>query len=178
MPLNKEAKKNVVKELKEELDTSCSVVLTDYKGLNVQKISQLRKNLRDKEIKYKVYKNTLIKRASKEVGLEAFSSDLVGCTAIAFSKDEPILTVKILNDFAKENTEKFKLKRALIEGQMFFDDEINRIAELPSKEELLAKLVGHMKAPINAFVFTLKAPLSGLVNVLDQIREKKEKDVS
>jgi large subunit ribosomal protein L10 len=174
LPLNKEEKKLVVNELMAELEKSSGIVLTDYQGLDVQAINQLRNNLREKGIRYKVFKNTLLKRATHEVGLEDLSSDLTGCTAIAFSEKEPILTVKLLHQFSQENKEIFKLKRALVEGKVFFGDQLERIASLPTKEELLAKLLGNMKSPITSFVFTLKAPIVGLVNVMDQIRKQKE----
>jgi len=118
LPINKESKKLIVQELEDELKESSGIVLTDYKGLDVQKINQLRNELREKKIKYKVYKNTLIQLAAKETDLEEFSNNLSGCTAIAFSKDEPILTVKILHQFSRENKEIFRLKRALIEGKL------------------------------------------------------------
>ncbi|MDD4363170.1 MAG: 50S ribosomal protein L10 [Atribacterota bacterium] len=173
MPIKKEEKVAAVKELCEEFEKSSGVVLTDYKGLNVPAINQIRSNLREQNIKYKVYKNTLIKIAAKEKGFEEFSQDLSGCTAIAFSENEPILVVKILNQFLQQNKENFKLKKALIEGKVFYSEQLDRIANLPSKEELLAKMLGNMKSPISSFVFVLKAPIYGLVNVLDQIRKSK-----
>ncbi len=178
MPLNKEEKKLVVKELHDEFGNSAGVVLTDYQGLDVDGINGLRKNLREKDIKFKVYKNTLIKRATKEIGLEKLSEDLTGCTAIAFSKDEPILTVKLLHQFSQQNKEVFKLKKALVEGQVFFGEQLDRIANLPTKEELLSQLLGNLKSPITSLVFTVNAPISGLVNVIDQIRKQKEENVA
>jgi len=174
LPLNKEEKKLVVKELCDEFKSSEGVVLTDYKGLDVSGINQLRNNLREKGIKYKVYKNTLIKRAAKEVGLDKISEDLTGCTAIAFSKDEPILTVKLLHQFSTDKKEIFKLKKALVEGKVFFGKQLESIANLPTKEELLSKLLGNMKSPITSFVYVAKAPISGLINVINQIKKQKE----
>lgn len=173
LPLNKEEKKLVIKELHEEFEKSSGIVLTDYQGLDVHTINLIRNNMREKDIKYKIYKNTLIKRATREVGLDELSKDLTGCTAIAFSKDEAILTVKLLHQFSQKHKEIFKLKRALVEGQVFFGDQLDRIAKLPTKEELLSQLLGNMKSPITSFVFILKAPIFGLVNVIDQIRKQK-----
>lgn len=179
MPLNKEEKILLVKELLDEFGNSAGVVLTDYQGLDVHGINRLRKNLREKDIKFKVYKNTLIKRATKEIGgLDKLSEDLTGCTAIAFSKDEPILTVKLLHQFSQQNKEVFKLKKALVEGQVFFGDQLDRIANLPTKEELLSQLLGNLKSPITSLVLTVNAPISGLVNVIDQIRKQKEESVA
>jgi len=178
LPLKKEEKISVVKELCEEFERSSGIVLTDYQGLDVHAINQIRNNLRESDIKYKVYKNTLIKRATKEVGLEKLSEDLSGCTAIAFSKDEPILVVKILSQFYQQNKEIFKLKKALVEGKIFFGEQIDRVANLPAKEELLSQLLANMQSPITSFVFVLKAPIHGLVNVIDQIRKQKEDSVA
>ncbi|MDD3031006.1 MAG: 50S ribosomal protein L10 [Candidatus Caldatribacteriota bacterium] len=174
MPLNKEEKKLVVEELCEEFKKSSGIVLTDYKGLDVELINKIRSDLRINNIRYKVYKNTLIKRAANETGFGSFVGDLSGCTAIAFSEDEPILVVKLLNQFYQQNKEKFKLKRALIEEKIFFEEELDRIANLPTKEELLSKMLGNLKSPITSFVFILKSPIYGLVNVLEQIRKQKE----
>jgi large subunit ribosomal protein L10 len=174
LPLKKEDKKLVVKELCEELEKSAGVVLTDYQGLDVQAINEVRSTLREKDIKYKVYKNTLIRRAAEEVGLEELSKNLAGCTAIAFSKEEPILAVKLLNQFYQKNKNTFKLKKALVEGRVFLEDQLERVANLPTKEELLAKMLGNMKSPITSFVFVLNAPLFSLANVIDQIRKQKE----
>ena len=174
MPLNREEKKNVVSELLEEFKKSTGIVLTDYQGLDVKSINQLRNNLREKGIRYKVFKNTLIKRATQEAGLEDFSKDLTGCTAIAFSENEPILTVKLLHQFSQENKEIFTLKKALVEGQIYFGEQLQRIADLPAKEELLSRLLGNIKSPVTSFVFTVQAPMVGLVNVIDQIRKSKE----
>lgn len=174
MSLKKDEKVLVVKELCEEFERSSGIVLTDYKGLDAQTINQVRNNLRENNIKYKVYKNTLIRRAAKEAGLDRLSANLSGCTAIAFSEDEPILVVKLLNQFFQQNKNRFKLKKALIEGKVFSEDQLDRIANLPTKEELLSQLLGNMKSPITSLVFILKSPISGLVNVLDQIKKQKE----
>jgi large subunit ribosomal protein L10 len=176
LPLKREEKKLVVQELCDEFEKSAGIVLTDYQGLNVDEINQVRNTLREKAIKYKVYKNTLIKRATEEVGLAELSENLTGCTAIAFSKDEPILVVKLLNQFYQKNKNTFKLKKALVEGKVFLEEQLDRIANLPTKEELLSKMLGNMNSPITSFAFVLKAPLSGLVNVLNQIRKQKEED--
>lgn len=174
MPLKKEEKILVVEELCEEFKKSSGIVLTDYKGLDVDLINKIRKDLRDNNIKYKVYKNTLIKRAAEETGFGTFVKGLAGNTAIAFSEEEPILVVKLLNQFYQQNKEKFKLKKALIEEKIFVEDELDRIANLPTKEELLSQMIGNMKSPITSFVFILKSPIYGLVNVLEQIRKQKE----
>jgi len=172
LPLPKDEKKLIVQELKEELGEATGIILTDYQGLSVKEMSQLRDALRKNNIKFKVYKNTLIKRASKEIGLEELTNNLLGCTAIAFSKGDPLLSIKLLHQFSQENEEKFKLKMALLEGQVFLQDQLAIIASLPPKEKLLATLFSNIKSPINSFVFVLKSPLLELVNVLEQIKKR------
>jgi len=172
LPLSKDEKKLIVQELKEELEEATGIILSDYQGLSVKEMSQLRDALRKNNIKFKVYKNTLIKRATKEIGLEELTNNLLGCTAIAFSKDDPLLSVKLLHQFTQENEEKFKLKMALVDGQIFMPDQLVMIASLPPKEKLLAEMLGSMKTPINSFVFVLTSLLLELVNVLEQIKKR------
>jgi len=173
LPLSKEEKKLIVQELKEDLREAEGIVLSNYQGLNVKDMSQLRDTLRKNNIKFKVYKNTLIKRATKEIGLEELTNNLSGCTAIAFSKDDPLLSIKLLHQFSLENEEKYKLKMALLEGQVFLQDQLTIIASLPPKEKLLATLFSNIKSPINSLVFVVKSPLLELVNVLEQIKKSK-----
>ena len=173
MPLSKEEKKLIVQELKEDLREAKGIILSNYQGLNVKDMSQLRDILRKNNVKFKVYKNTLIKRATKEIGLEELTNNLSGCTAIAFSKDDPLLSIKLLHQFSLENEEKYKLKMALLEGQVFLQDKLAIIASLPPKEELLATLFSKIKSPINSLVFVVKSPLLELVNVLEQIKKSK-----
>lgn len=172
LPLTREKKELIIKELKDELGKSSSVVLTDYQGLNAKDISQLRNILKENDIKFKVYKNTLLKIAVKEIGLEGLVSNLTGCTSIAFGKNDALLPIKLLHRYSLDNAEKFKMKNALLEGQIFIGEQLTQIALLPGKEELLAKMLGSMKSPISSFVYVVSSPLSGLVNVLEQIRKK------
>jgi large subunit ribosomal protein L10 len=173
LPLSKEEKKLIVQELIEELGRSSSIVLSDYQGLDVKSITQLRNNLREQYIKFKIYKNTLIRIAAKDVGLDDLIDSLSGCTAIAFAKDESFLPLKLLHKFSLDNKEQFKLKVALLEGKIFSGEQLERIACLPSRDELLANIIGNMKSSTNSFVFALKSPLFELVNVLEQIHKNK-----
>ncbi len=173
MPLSKEAKKLIIQELMEEIRKSSSIVFSNYQGLDVKSITQLRNHLRQNEIKFKIYKNTLIGIAAKEVGWGKLTSNLSGSTAIAFAYNDSLLPVKLLYKYSLENKDQFKLKMALLEGRIYSGEELERIASLPDKEELLAKLLGNMRSPIISFVLVLQSPLTGLINVLEQIRKNK-----
>ncbi|HNR66388.1 MAG TPA: 50S ribosomal protein L10, partial [Atribacterota bacterium] len=108
MPLSKEEKKVIVQELIEELRRSPSIVLSTYQGINVKSISELRDSLREKDIKFKIYKNTLLRIAAKEAGLENLTSGLSGSTAVTFSQEESILPIKLLHKFSLDNKEQLK----------------------------------------------------------------------
>lgn len=173
MALSREKKESIVQELREELKRSPSVVLSNYHGINVKSITELRESLREKDIKFKIYKNTLFKIAAKEVGLEGLTSTLSGNTAVAFAREETLLPIKMLQKYALENKDQLKLKIALLEGKIYLGEQLDRIASLPDKEELLAMILSNLQSPINSTVFALKSPLLALVNVLDQIQKIK-----
>lgn len=173
MPLPREKKEVIIQELKEELEKSPSIILADFQGLNAKSIAQLRNTLRDNDIKFKVYKNTLIKKAVQKMGLERLTTHLAGCTGIAFAKGDSLLPVRLLYRYSLDSQNLFKLKIALLEEKVFLEEELQRVALLPDKEELLVKMLGNMKGPISSFVYMVRSPLSGLINVLEQIRKRK-----
>ena len=173
MALSREKKESIVQELGEELKRSPSVVLSNYHGINVQSITELRESLREKDIKFKIYKNTLFKIAAKSAGLEGLTSTLSGNTAVAFAREETLLPIKILQKYSVDNKGQLKLKIALLEGKIYLGEQLVRIASLPDKEELLARILGNLQSPINSTVYTLKSLLLALVNVLDQIQKSK-----
>ncbi|MDY0382211.1 MAG: 50S ribosomal protein L10 [Atribacterota bacterium] len=176
MALSREKKESIVQELKEELKRSPSVVLSNYYGINVQSMTELRDSLREKDIKFKIYKNTLFKIAAKEVGLDGLTSSLSGSTAVAFAQEETLLPVKMLRKYSIDNKDQLRLIIALLEGKIYLEEQLDRIASLPDKEELLARILGNLKSPISLTVYTLKSPLLALVNVLDQIHKSKSKE--
>lgn len=173
MPLPREKKEVIIQELEEELEKSPSIILADFQGLNAKSIAQLRNTLRDNDIKFKVYKNTLIKKAVQKMGLERLATHLAGCTGIAFAKGDSLLPVRLLYRYSLDSQNLFKLKIALLEEKVFLEEELQRVALLPDKEELLVKMLGNMKGPISSFVYMVRSPLSGLINVLEQIRKRK-----
>lgn len=153
-----EMKKGVVAEIAEKLQKSASCVVVDYKGLKVEEVTELRNKFREAGIDYKVYKNTLVRRAAAEVGNMAQFDDvnLVGTNAIAFGYEDPVAPAKIVNDFAKTHP-KIELKMGFVEGEFYDAENIKKLAEIPSREELIAKLLGSLKAPVSNFVYLIDA---------------------
>ena len=153
-----EMKKGVVAEIAEKLQKSASCVVVDYKGLKVEELTELRNKFREAGIDYKVYKNTLVRRAAAEVGNMAQFDDvnLVGTNAIAFGYEDPVAPAKIVNDFAKTHP-KLELKMGFVEGEFYDAENIKKLAEIPSREELIAKLLGSLKAPVSNFVYLVDA---------------------
>ena len=153
-----EMKKGVVAEIAEKLQKSASCVVVDYKGLKVEEVTELRNKFREAGIDYKVYKNTLVRRAAAEVGNMAQFDDvnLVGTNAIAFGYEDPVAPAKIVNDFAKTHP-KLELKMGFVEGEFYDAENIKKLAEIPSREELIEKLLGSLKAPVSNFVYLVDA---------------------
>jgi large subunit ribosomal protein L10 len=156
MNKNRELKEAKVAEIKEKLEKSKSVVLSKYQGLSVEEDTALRKNLREAGVEYKVYKNTLTILAAKELGLDGIVGYLEGPVAIAFSYEDVTLGARILNDFAKDH-KALELKAGIVEGEIYDESKIKQLATIPSKEVLIAKLLGSIKSPISSFARVLSA---------------------
>lgn len=151
-----EQKKQVVSEIATKLKESKSTVLVDYRGLNVSQVTELRKQLREAGVEFKVYKNTLSRRAAAEAELTELDQQLVGPTAIAFSADDVIAPAKVLHSFAKKN-DKLEIKAGVIEGQVSSAEDVKALAELPSREGLLSMLLSVLQAPVRNFALATKA---------------------
>lgn len=152
-----EVKSLVVSEIVEKLNNSSSAVVVDYKGLTVAEVTELRKVMREAGVDYKVYKNTLVRRAAQEVGIEQFNDELlVGTNAIAFGYDDPVAPARILKKFI-ETHPKMQLKMGVVEGEFYDEAKIMELANIPSREELIAKLLGSLKAPVSNFVYLVDA---------------------
>lgn len=149
-------KEVLVSEIATKLRDSKATVVVDYRGLNVAQVTELRKQLREANVEFKVYKNSMTRRATAEVELTELDSVLVGPTAIAFSNDDVIAPAKILNDFAKKN-DKLEIKAGIIEGQFATLEEVKALAELPSREGLLSMLLSVLQAPMRNFALVTKA---------------------
>ncbi|MCG7343312.1 50S ribosomal protein L10 [Sporosarcina sp. ACRSL] len=151
-----EAKQAVVEEISGKLQSAVSVVVVDYRGLNVSQVTELRKQLREAGIDFKVYKNSMSRRAAEKAGLEGLNEHLVGPNAIAFSTEDVVAPAKILNDFAKKN-DKLEIKAGVIEGNIATVEDIKALADLPSREGLLSMLLSVLQAPMRNFALATKA---------------------
>jgi large subunit ribosomal protein L10 len=169
---NKELKQQIVSDIKTRLENSSATVLTDYRGLNVAQVTELRKRMREAGIEYKVLKNTMIRFAAHELGLEDLDPFLEGPTAVAFSTD-PVAPAKILYDFAKSN-KALEVKAGVLEGKVIQAAQVKDLADLPSREELLAKVVGGMQTPLYGMASVLSGTLRSFVYALDAVRKQKE----
>ena len=172
--MNKESKQQVVTELHDKLLRAKAVFLADFRGMNVGKATDLRNELRKASVEYKVVKNTLLDLASRDTDKEPLSPHYAGPTAIALSYDDPVSAAKVLSRFAKEQQATFKLKAGVLSGKVIGAADIQALAELPSREVLIAKLLGTMQAPTANFVGVLAAVPASFVRALDAIRARKE----
>ena len=145
-----ELKQPIVDEIAGNLKDAAGVVLCEYRGITVEQDTRLRKQLREAGVKYKVYKNTLVKRAIEGSAYESLSQDLTGPTAMAISETDATAPARILSNFAKE-AEALVLKSGVVEGNYYGTDEIKQLASIPSREELLSKLLGSIQSPITNF---------------------------
>ena len=154
---NRQIKEAKVAEIKEKLEKAQGVVLASYQGLTVEEDTMLRKSLREAGVEYKVYKNTLVRRAAKEVGIEEFNNELlVGTNAIAFGYEDPVAPARILKEFMDSHP-KMQLKMGVVEGEFYNESQIVEFANIPSREVLLAKLLGSLKAPMSNFAYLIDA---------------------
>lgn len=172
MSANFEAKKLVVEEITSKIQASKSVVFVDYNKLTVAEVSELRNKCREAGCEYKVYKNTLVRKAFNELGFNQFDEALNGPTAIAFSADE-VTAAKLMTKAAKDCEGKIVLKCAFSDNAYVDKKGVEALATMPSKEELVAKMLGSMQAPLSNFAGVLTNLMSGIVRVLNGIAESK-----
>ncbi|WP_019244366.1 MULTISPECIES: 50S ribosomal protein L10 [Bacillus] len=151
-----EAKKQIVQEIADKMKASKSTIVVDYRGLNVAEVTELRKQLREAGIEFKVYKNTLTRLAAESAEVAELNSVLTGPNAIAFSNEDVVAPAKILNDFAKKH-EALEIKAGVIEGNVATVEEVKALAELPSREGLLSMLLSVLQAPIRNLALATKA---------------------
>lgn len=171
--MNRQEKEAVVKELKVRFANAKSVVLTDFRNLNVAEDTKLRKGLREAGVEYRVLKNTLINLAIQDLGIDELKEFLTGPTAVAFSEDDVVAPAKLINKFSQE-FKNLKIKGGIVEGKVIGLDDVKALADLPSKEVLLAQLLAGMQAPITGLVNVLQGNIRNLVYVLDAVKEQKQ----
>lgn len=173
----KEEKKQKVEEIYQKLLQVNSVIFTDFKGLTVADLSQLRTKLREVGAEYRVVKNTLALRAfQKYLPNKNVEEYLRGPTAFTYCYGDPFGVLKILVDFSKDH-ENLKLKGGIVEGELYNQKEIKELANLPPKDILLSKLIGSINTPLTRLVFGLKWPINQLVWTLEAIKKEKEKNL-
>ncbi|CAM4194074.1 50S ribosomal protein L10 [Bacillus cereus] len=151
-----ETKQQVVTEIAEKLRASKSTIVVDYRGLTVSEATELRKNLREAGVEFKVYKNSLTRRAAESAEMAELNEFLTGPNAIAFSNEDVVAPAKVLNDFATKH-EALEIKAGVIEGKLVTLDEVKAIATLPSREGLLSMLLSVLQAPIRNLALATKA---------------------
>lgn len=170
--MSRSDKAAAIAELSEKFRSSNAAVLTEYRGLTVKQLTELRSNLRGNAT-YAVVKNTLTELAAKDAGVDAFDGQLAGPSAIAFVEGDPVTVAKSLRDFAKANP-LLVIKGGVLEGKALSAAEITKLADLESREVLLAKLAGAMKASLAKAVYLFAAPLSKAARAVDALRAKVE----
>lgn len=149
-------KAQLVAEVVEKFQTSATTVVTDYRGLTVSQVTELRKQLREAGVEFRVLKNTLLRRATAETELTELDEHLVGPTAVAFSKEDAVAPAKIISEFAKKNNA-LKVKGGIVEGRVVDLDQIKALADLPSREGLLSMLLSVLQAPMRNMALAVKA---------------------
>lgn len=169
----KQQKVEFVEQLSTKLAESKGVVLVDYRGLTVKQDTELRKKFRDAGVEYLVVKNTLLNLAASDQGIEGLDEFLSGPTAVAFGLADPVAPAKILKDFIKE-TKKMEIKAGILGTKVIDAKEVDALAELPSKDQLIAMLLRALQSPISGLVNCLQGNIRNLVYVLEAVRKQKE----
>lgn len=175
--MNKEQKADSIKEIKELIESSEAVYFTDFAGLKVEEVNELRKEFYKSELKYKVVKNTLTLRALKETDKyssfsEKLSETLHGPTGIVFAYKNPVAPAKILKKFF-DKIEKPKLKIAIVENEVYDSKKLNNLASLPTKEEIVAGILGSLDSPASGIVGSINAVMRDLFSVIEEVGKKK-----
>jgi len=172
--LNRKEKENVISDLSRQIEGFKAVVLTDYRGLNVEQIGQLRRRLKEEEISYHVVKNTLIKLASRGTDLEKLNDYFEGPTAMAISYGDPTLLAKILSEFIKTQPS-LEIKVGLIQGKVTPPEEVKALASMPPRDVLLAQILGGIQTPAGQLGGVILSALQQVLGVIqarvDQLTE-------
>lgn len=167
------AKIDKVSELTEKMGAAKALFVADFTGIDVATVSELRDELRQAEVEYQVVKNRLAIRAAEAAGFGDLSQHFTGPTALAFASDDPVAPAKILQKYADDDG-KIGIKSGLVDGQVIEADQVKQLASLPSREELLAKAVGSIQAPISGFHGVLSGLLRNLVGALGALEKQKQ----
>ncbi len=168
-------KEAIVKEVSEVFKKAEGIFITDYKGLNVSQMTELRSKCRESSVGYKVVKNTLARIAAREVGYKEMVDYLKGPSAIAYSFEDPSVPARIISEFAKKE-DKPSIKMSIFEGYFYGPEKVKRIASLPTKNEMYSQLVRNVNSPIQGLAGSLNGILTKLVRTLVSVKEQKEKE--
>lgn len=169
---NFDEKQKVVDDIKQKFQGSTGVVLADYRGLTVSQVTNLRVELRQAGVEYRVLKNTMVRRAADEVGIQGLEQYLEGPTAVAFSAD-PVAPAKILSEFSKKN-KNLTIKAGVLEGKVIGPEKIKDLANLPSREVLLSQVLAGIQGPLQGMVNVLQGPIRKMGYALEEVRKLKE----
>ena len=170
--MDKNQKVESVNKIKSLIEKSTGVYLVDYSGVNVEDISQLRRGFLNEDVTYKVFKNSLLKRAFNDIGgFDNFEPLLVGMTGVAFCGENFIAPAKIIKNYSKDK-DKFSFKGSYIESQFYGPEQLDVLASMPTKEEVMASIVGSIAAPASGIVGAINAVMRDLVGVVDAISKK------
>ena len=169
-------KEAAVEELTGILKQAKGVYLTDFTGLDVPSFTLLRKQLREEAVSYRVIKNRLAKLAAKEAGVDGLEDLLSGPTGLVCSVEDPVAPARVLSKFAEEADGKPVIKAGYIDGEVYVDDQLVRLAKLPPREILLGQMVSAMQSPISGLAFTLNGILQKLVGTLQAVADKKKEE--
>ena len=174
MSSNRDMKAQTVADIRDRFQRSGSVVLVDYRGINVEQVTSLRKQFREAGVEYVVLKNTLVKRALAELSMDEMSDLLEGPSAFAFGYQDPVAPAKIITDFiAKTKNEHLQVKGGLVEGKRIDPQGVKALADLPPREVLIARIMGSLNAPVTNFVGVLSATLRSLLYAIEAVRKQK-----
>ncbi len=163
----------MIAALKETMKNAKGAVLTDYRGIKVAQDTKLRRKMREAGVQYSVIKNNMASIAAQEAGIEGLDDYLKGPLAMVSSDKDPVAAAKLISEFIKENRI-MEIKGGLVEGKVIDADGVKALANLPSREVLLARLLGSMQSPITGFVTVLQGNIRNLVYALDAVRQQKE----
>ncbi|PIQ27056.1 50S ribosomal protein L10 [bacterium (Candidatus Blackallbacteria) CG17_big_fil_post_rev_8_21_14_2_50_48_46] len=170
-------KQDRVVELKDQFSRTKLAMVSDFRGLTVKEMTTLRRRLQDAGGDYTVAKNTLVRRALKETeGMPAIDNYLEGPTALVFGFSDPVTPVKTLLDYFKETKKELEIRGGIVEGKVVSANDLKQIATLPSREEMVAKLMGSMQSPAQGVVITLSGVARNLVYALEAVRKQKEEN--
>lgn len=171
--MNKTEKAEIIEQIKELVNKSSGIFLVDYRGVTVEDINKLRSSFRKEGVTYKVFKNTLFKKALEQIkGFEKFNEQLVGMIGVAFAGDNFVAPAKIIKKYF-DDKQRFSFKGCYIESTFYGADQLNTIASMPTKEEIIAGIIGSVASPATGIVGAINAVMRDLVYVIDEVAKKK-----